>query len=245
MTVDHAPLVAIGVFVGYTAVVAVVWKVNKVDYDALAESRATVVRGIVVPIGLGGLLLAVVTTVLGWWSPVLSQGGRTGPAWVIVVAVLMGLVGLLGALNIDYSSPQRAVLPVLAVGVLIVGFSEELLCRGLLIVGGRDGGWSELVVVVVSCLLFGLLHGINAFFGQSLSTTVTQIVMATVMGAAFYAVRMSTGTLVVCMLLHALWDFATLGQTATERKQKPAAGLIALATFVVGLVAAGFVIAAV
>jgi membrane protease YdiL (CAAX protease family) len=68
--------------------------------------------------------------------------------------------------------------------------------------------------------------------------------MATVMGAAFYAVRMSTGTLAVCMLLHALWDFATLGQTATDRTQKRAAGLVALATFVVGLVGAAVVIAA-
>ena len=245
MTVSNPPLVAIGVFVAYTALVALLWKLNKVDYDALAESRSTVVRGIVVPIGLGALLLAVATTVLGWWSPVLSQGGRTGPAWVLVVAVMMGLVGLLGSSNIDYRSPKATVLPWLALGVLIVGFAEELLCRGLLIVGGREGGWSELVVVVVSCLLFGLLHGINAFFGQSLQTTATQIVMATVMGAAFYAVRMSTGMLVVCMLLHALWDFATLGQTATDRQQKPVPGLIALATFAVGLVGAGVIIASV
>jgi len=245
MTVSNPPLVAIGVFVAYTALVALLWKINKVDYDALAQSRGTVVRGIVVPIGAGAALLAVATTVLGWWSSVLSQGGRTGPAWVLVVAVLMGLVGVLGALNIDYRSPKAAVLPVLALGVLLVGFAEELLCRGLLIVGGREGGWSELVVVVVSCLLFGLLHGINAFFGQSVRTTVVQLVMATVMGAAFYAVRMSTGTLVVCMLLHALWDFATLGQTATDRAQKPAAGLIAFATFGVGLVGAGVVIASI
>jgi membrane protease YdiL (CAAX protease family) len=80
---------------------------------------------------------------------------------------------------------------------------EEMLARGILIVGGRDAGWSELVVVLVSCALFGLLHGINAFFGQSLQTTVQQIVFATVMGASFYAIRMSTGTLVVCMLRRA------------------------------------------
>jgi len=78
-----------------------------------------------------------------------------------------------------------------------------MLARGILIVGGRDAGWSELVVVLVSCALFGLLHGINAFFGQSLQTTVQQIVFATVMGASFYAIRMSTGTLVVCMLRRA------------------------------------------
>ena len=239
---DHPALVAIGIFVAYTLLVAVLWKVNEVRYDAIAESRDSVVRGIVVPIGLGGLLLAVATTWLGWWRPVLVQDDRAA-AWTLVVPLLVGLVGLLGALNIDYRSESRGVLPWLAVGVLIVGFSEEMLARGILIVGGRDAGWSELVVVLVSCVLFGLLHGINAFFGQSLQTTVQQIVLATVMGASFYAIRMSTGTLIVCMLTHALWDFATLGQTTTGRGQKPAVGFLALATFVVGLVTAGVIVA--
>jgi membrane protease YdiL (CAAX protease family) len=244
MSVDHPALVAIGVFVAYTALVSVIWKINKVDYDALADSRATVVRGIVVPIGVGGVFLAIATTVLGWWHPVLFQDGRTGPAWVLVVPVLLGLVGLLGTANIDWRSSKASLLPWLALGVLLVGFAEETVTRGILLVGGRDAGWSELVVVVVSCVLFGLLHGINAFFGQSLQLTVTQIVMATVVGAAFYATRMSTGTLIVCMLLHALWDFGTLGQTATGRTQRAAVGFLGLATYAVGLVGAAFVIAA-
>jgi membrane protease YdiL (CAAX protease family) len=224
---DHPALVAIGIFVAYTVLVAVLWRVNGVRYDAIAESRGSVVRGIVVPIGLGGVLLAVATTWLGWWHPVLVQEHRAA-AWTLVVPVLVGLVGLLGALNIDYRSEARGVLPWLAVGVLIVGFSEEMLARGILIVGGRDSGWSELVVVLVSC---------------ALQATVQQIVFATVMGASFYAIRMSTGTLIVCMLTHALWDFATLGQTTTGRGQKPAVGFLALATFAVGLVAAGVIVA--
>jgi membrane protease YdiL (CAAX protease family) len=204
-----------------------------------------VVRGIVVPIGLGGVLLAVATTVLGWWHPVLFQEGRTGPAWILVVPVLFGLVGLLGTANIDWRSPKVTMLPWLALGVLLVGFAEEVASRGILIVGGRDGGWPELVVVVVSCVLFGLLHGINALFGQSLRLTVTQVLMATVVGAALYSTRMSTGTLIACMLLHALWDFGTLGQSATGRAQRPVIGILALVTYAAGLVAAGVVIAAV
>lgn len=244
MTAGHAPLVAIGIFVLYTAVVATLWKINKVDYAAIAHSRESVIRGIVVPIGVGGVFLAVATTVLGWWDPVLFQNSRTGPAWVLVVPVLFGLVGLLGTLNIDWRSPRASLLPWLALGVLLVGFSEELITRGILIVGGRQGGWSELVVVIVSCVLFGLLHSINVFFGQSLQLTITQIVMTTIVGAALYVTRMSTGTLIFCMLLHALWDFATLGQTATGRAQRPAVGFLGIATFAIGVVAAGFVIAA-
>ena len=44
------------------------------------------------------------------------------------------------------------------------------------------------------------------------------------------------------MILHALWDFGTLGILATQRQQKPAAGLVALVTFGVGFVAVWFVV---
>lgn len=44
-----------------------------------SSSRDTVVRGIVVQIGLGAVLLAVATTWLGWWEPVLVEEPRSGP----------------------------------------------------------------------------------------------------------------------------------------------------------------------
>ncbi len=52
VSTDIQPLVAIGLFVAYTALVAVLWRINHVRYDALVESCGSMVRGIVVPIGL-------------------------------------------------------------------------------------------------------------------------------------------------------------------------------------------------
>ena len=80
MTVSNPAYVALGIFVVYLAIVGVVWRVNKVDYKDLAGDRATTLRSIVVPIGLGALFLAIAVTVLGWWHPVLFDDGRTGPA---------------------------------------------------------------------------------------------------------------------------------------------------------------------
>lgn len=48
----------------------------------------------------------------------------------------------------------------------------------------------------------------------------------------------------VVLVLHALWDFGTLGQTTAGRSQKPLAGVLVLATFALGLVATGFIVAA-
>ncbi|MGS0688285.1 CPBP family intramembrane glutamic endopeptidase [Nakamurella sp. GG22] len=243
MSTDTQPLIAIGLFVVYTVLVAVLWRINHVRYDALVKSRGSILRGIVVPIGLGAALLIAATTVLGWWPAVLSETVRSGPGWALIVPALFAVAALISRTSIDFRSPQARLLPVLAVGTVLVGVAEELLCRGLLIVGPREGGWTEVAVFLVSTTLFALLHGINMFFGQPAGTTAVQIAVAFLAGTTLYITRMTTGSLLVCMVLHALWDFALLGTVATGGKSRPAAGLLANGTFLLGLVTVWFVLA--
>lgn len=237
MTVSNPAYVALGIFVVYLAIVGVVWRVNKVDYKDLAGDRATTLRSIVVPIGLGALFLAIAVTVLGWWHVVLFDDGRTGPPWVVVVPVLFALAGVLGLTQIDWRSANRSALPMLALGTLLVGFAEEVLTRGALVVGGREQGWSAVTVFLFSTVLFALLHGLNAFFGLPWQGTLVQIGIAFVGGTAFYVTRLSTGTLIVGIVIHALWDFVTIGAVATGRTAKPAVMACAALSYVLGLVA--------
>ncbi len=164
------------------------------------------------------------TTWLGWWSLALFEGSRSGPAWALVVPSMFAVAGLINVGSIDFRAPQARLLPLILVGTLIVGFAEELATRGVLVVGLRDGGVSEVWVWLVSSILFALLHAMNALFGQSVRTTLTQVVVAFVAGTAFYVTLMTTGTLLVAMALHALWDFGTLGLLATKGRQRPVAG---------------------
>jgi len=175
--------------------------------------------------------------VLGWWHPVLFDDGRTGPAWALAVPALFLLAALLGLTQIDWRSENRSVLPVLALGTLLVGFAEEVLTRGVLVVGGEQQGWSPLAVFLVSTGLFALLHGLNAFFGLPWQGTLVQIAIAFVGGTAFYVTRLSTGTLLVGILIHALWDFVTIGALATGRAAKPLTLVPAGLAYVLGLVA--------
>lgn len=237
MTLTQPALVAVAVFVSYTVLVGVLWRVTGTRYDHLVDDRSTILRGIVLPIGLGGVLLTVVTTWLGWWDAALFPGA-SGPAWVLVVPVLFGVVALLNVAQIGWRSPRLELLPWLLVGTLLVGFAEELASRGVLAVGLREAGASEVLVWLVTSLLFSLLHAMNVLFGQSARTTVVQLVMAFLAGSALYVTLMSTGSLLVAMVLHALWDFGTLGILATERQQKPLAGLLAFGTFALAIAAA-------
>ena len=121
MTTDHPAVVAIGVFLAYMVLVGVIWQVTGTRYDALVDSRAHLLRGIALPIGLGALLLAVATTWLGWWHSALFEGSRSGPAWALVVPALFAAVAVINIATIDYRSPQAKLLPLVLVGCLCVG----------------------------------------------------------------------------------------------------------------------------
>ena len=101
-----------------------------------------------------------------------------------------------------------------------------------------------MAVWLVTSVLFSLLHAMNALFGQSGRATQTQLVSAFLAGTALYVTLMTTGTLIVGMVLHAVWDFGTLGILATGAKQKTPAGVLALVAFVAALASVWFVVGA-
>jgi membrane protease YdiL (CAAX protease family) len=243
MTPGNPALAAVAVFVAYMVLVGVLWRVTGTRYDHLVDSRSTILRGIILPIGLGAVLLAVATTWFGWWEPALVPGA-TGPSWALIVPLMFGLVAILNIATIDWRSAKARLLPLLLVGTVLVGFAEELATRGQLVVGLRESGSSEVAVWLITSVLFALLHGMNVLFGQSGRATVTQILAAFFAGTALYVTLLTTGSLIVGMVLHALWDFGALGILATGREQRPVAGILGLATFLVAAAAVGFVIAA-
>jgi len=214
---------AVLVYVVYVAVVFALWRWKRVDYLKIAETRETVRDGIVVPIGLGALVPIVAITVLGWWSPVLTQA-RTGPTWALVAPVLLGLTAVVGIALFDWRSPGTSKLPLITLGVVFVG-------------GAQKAGWSAVAVFLLSTVLFSLLHAINGFFGMPWGGVAAQLGLTLVAGTALYVGRMSTGSLVVCMVLHAAWDLATLGAAATGTKPRPFQLALVLLTYVAGIVA--------
>lgn len=237
MRIKPTPAIAVGLLVAYMAVVAGLWLVLGVDYETVADSADNAWRGIVIPVGAGAVFLGAAASWLGWWRPALFEAHRSGPRWAIAVPILVGILALAGVAGIDFGADVGSLLTVLALGVLLVGFSEELLTRGLMLVGFR-GGVSERVAWLATSALFGLLHGINVLFGQSVGSTVRQMVLAFCIGSALYVSRMVTGTLLVPMVLHAIWDFGSLGTEGTDGDPVPGVGLLTWPLIIVALVAA-------
>ena len=99
------------------------------------------------------------------------------------------------------------------VSMLLVGMTEEFLCRGVLAellrrhFGATPAGiWKA---VVISGILFGLAHLTNLIAAKPLGVLV-QCVSAAVLGMAFAAIYFRTGCIWVTVVLHALVDIAAL-----------------------------------
>jgi len=225
MRIQPRPSLAWAIGIGYAILFLVLEKIMGVGYDVIGTTTDSIVKGIVVPLVVGSIVLIIVTTWLGWWSPALRElptDPARPPRWLLVVPVLVFIATLLG---IDYGNlgdMGAAMILWLALGTALVGFSEEITYRGLAVVGFR-GGYSEVKVWLFTSILFGLLHGVNVVLGQGAVLTVRQVIFAFVIGSVFYAIRRISGTIVVAMVVHALWDFGTFTHVAGKTSGAAAA----------------------
>ena len=210
MPVRQRPAVGLVAVLGYLVVLTMTWLVQGVDYTTVGDSARNLARGVVLPVALGTAFLVAVTTWLGWWRPAIREDRVVAPRWTLAVPATMALVAVLNVGSIRFGSVDPAWVVALVLGVCLVGFAEELLTRGLVLVGLR-GRLTETWCWLLTSLLFGLVHGVNVLFGQSAGDTLQQMAVAFLSGSALYVARMATGTLVTAMVLHALWDLGALG----------------------------------
>jgi membrane protease YdiL (CAAX protease family) len=242
MRVKPSALTAILAVLGYLVVVFAVWMIIGLDYDEIGDTVENVRDGIVLSVGAGVVYLVIITTVLGWWKPAIHEPRRVGSRWMWAVPVLLLLGALINLATTKWGEIDRIgpYVGLLALGTLLVGFSEELLTRGLAIVGGR-GSLHERWVWVFSSAIFGLIHVPNMFFGQGGATTVRQVLFAFGVGMTYYVTRRISGTLLVTMVLHTLWDFSLFVQAHSVEglKDEPAGlgGSLMTPAIIVGIFA--------
>ena len=123
---------------------------------------------------------------------------------------------LIGTLIMCFGDPLQPPLKILAfiLCMLSVGLTEELVFRGLIARMlyarfGRNpvGVWLS---VLLSSLLFGLVHLSNALSGVDLTSVLIQVVGASALGICLAAIYLRTGSFWTVVLLHAYMDFCGL-----------------------------------
>jgi membrane protease YdiL (CAAX protease family) len=207
MRIRPTALVGVAIWLLYAAVVVVLQKVSGIPYTDFDESTSNMWRGVIPSLAVGAAVIGLLGRWMGWWGRAMRDRHRTRVPWTLVAPVLYLVIALGTFAGTSWGNVSGGFLLVaLALGVL-VGFAEEFVCRGMLLVGLR-GTFREVAVWAVTSLLFGLMHGVNIFLGAPVADTVTQVAVAAVQGSAFYILRRYFGTLVWAMLLHGLWDMS-------------------------------------
>lgn len=207
-------------YLGYLAVFFATWTINGVDYTRIGESTETTRLWYALPTLFGCAFLVVAITLLGWWRAALFETVKSGPVWVWILPVVMALVILNNFREVDAGGLTAALILWSLMGAVGVGFGEEMATRGSMIVGLRSR-FSEGKVWLVSTVFFSALHIPNVLFGLPLSAMPIQLVLTFIIGSGFYAIRRVSGTLVIPMVLHGLWDSALFLNVATGGTPSP------------------------
>ena len=189
----------------------VVWTaITIIGGNITTGGEMTLVQGVTSGIGwtwviAAGFILGVVLW-QGWTDVGLNQGADA-KGWRLAWLPMIYIVGGLGMATF-MGLPPFAVLLVILVNTLLVGFSEELMFRGAILQAFRHVTliWPA---VFLTSVAFGAIHSLNVFVTGDLKGALVQSSAAFLSGIVFIALRLRTGSLWPPIIVHALWDFAT------------------------------------
>lgn len=204
-----AALVYLALYLGAGQLVGLLFGSQLDTKNPLADVQS-VFFGIALPILIGSVLLIVFAASLGWLRELFGRQPIRGRGWMwIAPAVVLVTAGLRIA-GTDYASYSAGVVVTVYATGLFIGFAEELITRGIAVDLLRRRGYSERVVMVLSSVIFALMHSTNVLSGQAPLTVGVTMVFTFVFGVAMYLTMRVTGSLIWAMLLHAVTDPTTL-----------------------------------
>ena len=131
---------------------------------------------------------------------------------VLIIATIMFIFNV-GSIIIDGNLNFINLISLILVS-LSIGMAEELLFRGWLqneIMRKYNNSKKETIItIVVSGLLFGLFHMINALAGQDILTTIAQVIQTSAIGILFCSVYYASKNIWSLIFLHSFYDFSIL-----------------------------------
>lgn len=208
MNIRPSLKLAIAIFVGYVIAwigVARVAGGSDLQYGE-AFKNLDDTRPLVYGLIGGAVFGVVVASVLGWWKDILREERRAS-GWFKFIPLILLVAVLITTDWGNYGNIEGSLLAWTVAAAVLVGFSEELTFRGLEVVNLRKASMSEARVCAISSVLFGLIHVPNFILGADVGPSIVQALLATATGSLFYVVRRTTGTILVPMALHGVWDF--------------------------------------
>jgi len=115
-------------------------------------------RSVIPSLAAGALVIGLLGWWIGWWGAAMRDQHRTRVGWTLIAPVIYLVIALGTFAGTDWGNVSAGFLLVaLALG-LLVGFAEEFVCRGMLLVGLR-GTFREVAVWAVPVCCSGSCTG--------------------------------------------------------------------------------------
>ncbi len=219
--------ISLAAFVGWLLITVVGGRMHTGEAPLLQA----VTRGLGWPFLLAALFLLALVVRQQWRDVGLNQlpsGRSLLLTWLPMLYIVAGL-----GLSVVFGLPPAGVLAWILFNTFLVGLSEELMFRGVLLQAFRRtvSIWQA---VWLTTLAFGAIHILNVFMTGDLRTAVMQAAAAGSSGLLFIALRLRTGSLWTGIVVHGLWDFATFTVPASrsvESQTVASGGPMTLMTF--------------
>lgn len=165
---------------------------------------------------LCGLCLYYILTGFGWAG---AGFGRLrwralvwlAPSAVVLAAMTAGLLPTL--LQEPLAASQWNMLGAIAGTSLLIGFSEEVMFRGILLRGAL-ARFTISPAILISAVAFSLLHLMDGISGQSLGNTLQELGFTFLMGLGLAPIALRIGSLWPLIIWHVLWDVVAFSSDA-------------------------------
>ena len=200
-----------------------------VDSDEGFETAANILESGLIPIAISCVFAILVATWLGWWAQIVHEPLRT-QRWVRVVPVALLVVAVVGASWANLFDQKVELVLTLVVLVSLVGFTEELMFRGIGVVTFRRMGMTEGRVALYTSLVFGAVHLSNAL--ASGASAILQATAVSLTGYFLYLTRRYAGVIWLAMVVHASQDFVILSGLIGVDPDQSVLSLLVLPTMI-------------
>lgn len=224
------------IVIGYLAIIKIVGLIvgNGISADDSFETVHNLLRTSLIPIALSALYAIAVATWLGWW-PEIIRDGKPVQRWVKIIPIILVFAAAAGTSWGNLLSQKAGLVVFFVILVLIVGFTEELMFRGIGVVTFRRDGFPEAKVALYTSIIFGAAHLSNAL--STGPSAILQAVVVSLTGYFLYLTRRWAGVIWLAMPVHSSQDFALIsGSLGIDTSTSVGAALVPLALIVLAVV---------
>ncbi len=156
------------------------------------------------------LVLFYVKRFFGWEGVGFGRMNWRSMLWFLPAygALAMAFVGIFPVvISGDLTAAQWQLLGLITFTTFLIGFSEEVMFRGILLRGAL-ARISVVPAMFVSAVAFSLLHSVNLLGGLSLVAVIYQLAFTFVVGFFLAPLALRIGNLWPLIIWHWLWDLA-------------------------------------